>query len=93
MKIFRNKREKGKFYFGETPELTLFLTDPTVDGLVGSVMEGHALTNYGFQEEIRDFMLHLLHGLQGIHLRMGGLDSKALHCWNWSLNKKKGRLN
>lgn len=92
--IFRNKKGKReKSYLGETREVTIFLINPTADGLVGDVVEGHALGNHGSQEETRAFMLYLLHGFQGIHLGMGGFVSKALPCWNPSLNKRKGRLN
>ena len=87
------KRERGKNLTSEkNRKVTIFLVNPTADGLVGGVVEGHALHNHGFQEETWDFTLHLIHGFQGIHLWMGGFDSKALPCWNSSLNKKKGRL-
>ena len=87
------KRERGKNLTSEkNRNVTIFLVNPTADGLVGGVVEGHALHNHGFQEETWDFTLHLIHGFQGIHLWMGGFDSKALPCWNLSLNKKKRKI-
>ena len=68
------------------------MINPTADGLVGGVMEGHSLDNHGSQEETRDFRLHPLRGFPGIHLWMGGFVSRALPCWGKSLNKKKRRL-
>ena len=92
--IFRNKKGKEENLTSEkTREVTIFLINPTADGLVGDVVEGHALDNHGSRKETRENMLHLLHGFPGIHLWTGGFVSKALPCWNTGLKKKKRRLN
>ena len=92
--IFRNKTGKEENLTSEkTHEVTIFLINPTVDGLVGDVVEGHALDNHGSREETRENMLHLLHGFPGIHLWTGGVVGKAPPCWDTGLNKKKRRLN
>ena len=92
--IFRNKTGKEENLTSEkTHEVTIFLINPTVDGLVGDVVEGRALDNHGSREETRGKILHLLHGFPGIHLWTGGVVSKALPCWETGLNKKKRRLN
>jgi hypothetical protein len=92
--IFGNKMGKEENLTSDkTREVTIFLINPTADGLVGDVVEGHALDNHGSREETRENVLHFLHGFPGIHLWRGGFVSKALPCWNTGLKKKKRRLN
>ena len=52
--IFRNKTGKEENLTSEkTREVTIFLINPTVDGLVGDVVEGRALDNHGSREDTR----------------------------------------